>query len=93
MSEKNTENIIKSVSNFAPTFADHHLLPDMNFNVHCLIKNKISIPKKVTNLYFSYTLGPQLRNSSSDFPLDNCLFGSVKQSKNVDLDKYILATA
>ena len=60
--KKSIENITKSDSNFAPTFADHHLLPDMNFNGHCLIKNNISIPKKVINLYISYTLGPQLRN-------------------------------
>ena len=57
MSEKIIENITKSYSNFALTFVDHHLLPDMNFNGHCLIKNNISIPKKVINLYISYTLG------------------------------------
>ena len=45
MSEESIENITKSGNNFAPTFVDHHLLPDMNFNGHCLIKNKISIPK------------------------------------------------
>ena len=49
MSEESIENITKSDSNFAPTFVDH-LLPDMNFNGHCLIKNNISIPKKVINL-------------------------------------------
>ena len=32
MSEKSIENITKSDSNFAQTFADHHLLPNMNFN-------------------------------------------------------------
>ena len=32
MSEVSIENITKSDSNFAPTFVDHHLLPDMNFN-------------------------------------------------------------
>ena len=37
----------KSDSNFAPTFVDYHLLPDMNFNGHCLIKNDISIHKKI----------------------------------------------
>ena len=42
MSEESIENITKSDSNFAPTFADH-LLPDMNFNGHCLIKNNISL--------------------------------------------------
>ena len=28
----------KSDSNFAPTFVDHHLLHEMNFNGHCLMK-------------------------------------------------------
>ena len=34
-----------------------------------------------------YTLGPQLRNIDTDFTLGNCLFGSVKVTKNADLDK------
>ena len=51
MSEENIENIAESESNSAPTFLYHHLLPDMNFNGHCLIKYNISTPKKVTNLY------------------------------------------
>ena len=58
-----------------------HFLPDMNLNGHCLIKNNISLPKKVINLYISYTLGPQLRHVNTDFTLSNCLFGP-------DLDKY-----
>ena len=57
ISEESTENITKSDSNFAPTFVDHHVLPDTNFTGDCLIKNNISIPKKVINLYISYTLG------------------------------------
>ena len=39
MSEGNIEHITKSDSNFAPTFVDHHLLPDKNFNEQCLIKH------------------------------------------------------
>ena len=58
MSKENVENMTKSDGNFAPTFADHHLLPGMIFNGHCLIKNNISIPNKVINLYISYTLTP-----------------------------------
>ena len=88
MSEENIENITKSISNFAPTFVDYHLLPDINFNRNCLIKNNISILKNVTNLYISYTLNPQLRNLNTDFTSGNCLFGSVKLTKNADLDKY-----
>ena len=88
MSEENIENVTKSDSNFAPTFVDHHSLPDVNFNGYCLIKHNISIPKKVKNLYISYALNPQLRNLNTDFTLGNCLFGSVKLAKNADLDKY-----
>ena len=58
MSEESIKNITKLDSNFAPTSVDHHLFPDINFIRHCLIKNNISIPKKVINLYISYTLGP-----------------------------------
>ena len=88
MSEESIENITKSDSNFAPTFVDHHVLPEINFNGHCLIKNNISILEKVINLYTSYILGSQLRNLNTDFTLGNCLFGSVKLTKNADLDKY-----
>ena len=86
MSEESIENISKSDSNFAPNFVDHHLLQDMNFSGRCLIKNNISIPKKVINLYISYTLSSQLRNLNTNFTLSNCLFGSVKLTKNTDLD-------
>ena len=51
MSAENIENITKSGSNFAPTFTDHHVLPDVNFNGHCLINNNISIPKRVIYIY------------------------------------------
>ena len=37
--------------------------------------NNICIPKKVTNLYISDTLGPQLRNLNIDFTWGTCLFG------------------
>ena len=46
MSEENIENIAESESNSAPTFLYHHLLPDMNFNGHCLIKYIIFLPLK-----------------------------------------------
>ena len=41
---ENIENITKSDSNFAPTFVDHDLLPDINFNGYCLANNDHSIP-------------------------------------------------
>ena len=71
-----------------PTFADNLLLPNVNLNGHCLIKNNISIPKKEIKLYIFYKLNPHLTNLNTDFTLNNCLFRSVKVTKNADLDKY-----
>ena len=88
ISKENIENTTKSDSNSAPTFVDHHLLQDINFNGHCLININISIPKKVIKLYISYTQNPQLRNLNTGFTLSNCLLGSVKLSNNAYLDKY-----
>ena len=88
MSEEGIENITRSDSNFAPTFVDYHSLPDMNFNEHCLIKNNISIPKKVINLYISYSLSPQLKSLNTNFTLGNNLFGSLRLTKNADPNKY-----
>ena len=57
MSEENIENITtKSDNRFVPKFVEHQVLPDINFNGHCLINNNSSIPKKTINLYISYTL-------------------------------------
>ena len=50
MSEENIENITRSHINFATSFVDYHLLPDISFNDHCLINN-IYISKKVMNTY------------------------------------------
>ena len=54
MSEENNENITKSEYNFAPTFVNDYILPDINFNGHCLINN-IYIPSKVMNIYIFLT--------------------------------------
>ena len=54
MSEKSIENITKSDSNVSTTFVDHHLLSNMNFNGHYLIRNNIYVPRKVINLYIAH---------------------------------------
>ena len=82
ISEEHTENITKSDSKFAPTFVNHHVLPDINFNRLRLINN-VSIPKKVINLCISYILNSWLRNVNTDFTLNNCLCGSVKVTKTL----------
>ena len=64
--EENIENITKSTNNFAPTFVDHNVSTDINFNGHSFINN-IYIPKNVMNIYISYALNPWLRNINTDF--------------------------
>ena len=59
---------------------DHHVLPDVDFNGHCLINN-IYITKNVINIYIFLSY-------NTNFTLNTCLFGSVKLSKNADPDKY-----
>ena len=66
---------------------DHYLLPDIKFNGHYWINNNISIIKKIINLHAFYTLTPWLRNLNKDFTLGNCLFVSVKVTKNAHPDK------
>ena len=38
MPEEDIENITKPNSNFVPSFVDHRVSPDINFNGHCLKK-------------------------------------------------------
>ena len=55
MSEKSIENITKSDSNFVPTFFDHQLSPDMNFNGHSLIKILFLSLKNNKSIYSLHT--------------------------------------
>ena len=77
MPEESIENISKSDSNLARNVVDHHFLPDMSFNEHCVIKNIIFIAKKSNkSIYFSrimYTI----RKLNKNFMLVNCLVNQI----------------
>ena len=83
MSEENMENTTKSESLFAPTFVDHHVLPDINFNGHCLINNNIHIPKNLINICISYLLNQWPRDLNVDFKSGNFSFTDGSMGKNV----------
>ena len=70
MSEKIIENITKSGILFVPTYVDHHVLPDINFNGLCYINNNIFIPKKAITIHLSYLLNQWVRDLNADFTLD-----------------------
>ena len=76
MSEENIESITKSGSNFAPTFIGHHVLLDIKKN------------EKLLRLYISYIINKWARDLNTDLALGNCLFASVKLTKNDNHGKY-----
>ena len=43
-------------------------------------------------IYISHILNQWPRDLSTDFTLGNCLFGSEKLTKNVDIDKYVYSS-
>ena len=43
---------------------------------------------KIVNIYISYKLDTWSRDLNTDYTLGNCLFGTVKLTKNDDPDKY-----
>ena len=62
-------------------------LPDIKCDGHCLINSYNDPSWDVVNLYICYTLDWCSRDLDTDFALGNCLFRSVKLTKNADPDK------
>ena len=89
MLEESIENITKSNSLFATTFVNHYILPDLNFDEHCLININISIRNKLINIYISCILNQWPSDLNTDFTLSNCIFVCVKLNQNADRDKYV----
>ena len=60
----------------------------LNFIGSCLIQDQSRYtPQTIVNIYIVYEITN--KNSISDYPaLEDCLFGSVKLTKNSDIDKY-----
>ena len=60
----------------------------IKFNGSCLIQDQITYtPQTIVNIYIVYEI--RKNNFISSYPtLENCLFGSIKLTKNLDIDKY-----
>ena len=54
----------------------------------CLINNKISVFRKVINLYIFYMLDLWTRDLNPDFTFGTCLFGVMNWAKNSAPDKF-----
>ena len=82
-----------------PSTSDNSLTPlidyvdnkiRLKFNGSCLKQsNKISYThKKIVNIYIVYEINKKDNTIISDPTLENCLFGAVTLTKNVNIDKY-----
>ena len=66
---------------------DHQKIK-LKFNGICLVQDQITYtPQTIVNIYIVYEITKN--NNISDYPtLENCLFGSVRLTKNPDIDKH-----
>ena len=99
----NTSNILswqsKGLSNESITPPNTNISPSIDyvgnkirikFNGSCLKQsNKISYThKKIVNIYIVYEINKKNNTITSDPTLENCLFGAVTLTKNVNIDRY-----
>ena len=81
---RSNNNILSSTTE---NTLDHQKLK-LKFNGSCLVQDQITYtPHTIIDIYIVYEITK--KNSISGYPtLENCLFGSVKLTKNPDIDKY-----
>ena len=82
----------------APTAPNNFLSPSLNylgikirvkFSGSCLKQDKITYThRKIVNTYIVYEINKKDNTITSDPALENCLFGAVTLTKNVNIDMY-----
>ena len=88
-----------SNENIAPPSAPNNFLsPSLNylgtkirvkFSGSCLKQDKITYThEKIVNIYIVYEVNSKDNTITSDFTSENCLFGAVTLTKNVNIDRY-----
>ena len=90
-SKELSDEVIKppatSDNGIAPELRDYGTKTRVKFDGSCLKQDKIKFShEKIVNIYIAYELGSTL--NSFDPTLEKCLFGTVKLTKNADIDKY-----
>ena len=88
-SKRLSHEVIKPPDNsLAPTLGYHNKKTCLEFNGVCLKQDKITYNHgKIVTIYIVYDLKSTLKYDEN-FTLEICLFGAVKFTKNVDVDKY-----
>ena len=79
--------IVKYIKNQPPSISYSHARIALLFSGDPLKQNNITYKHGlIVNIYIVYRLIPKTNNSN--VPLENCLFGAVKLTKNADIDKF-----
>ena len=61
----------------------------VRFSGSCLKQDKITYTHgKIANIYIAYEINEKDNTITSDLTLENCLFGAVTLTKNVNIDRY-----
>ena len=88
MTDERLDSITASNHNITPELSFYGTKTKVEFNGSCLKQDKVTYPhEKIVNIYIVYEISKNY--SISSYPtLENCLFGAVSLTKNVDIDKY-----
>ena len=81
LSNKGKNNLTPQINHYG-----HHLRAI--FSGSCLQQSKIDYSNKKISFYIVYESQTSSSSNINDPTLQNCLFGSVTLTKNVDIDKY-----
>ena len=85
--EKISSTTATSNNKFAANLVYDNATIKVKFNEDVLKQDKVTYNHgPIVNIYIAYRLTPDTKDSS--ITLENCLFGSVKLTKNYDIDKY-----
>ena len=88
MSQESIKNTHTSDINFAPELTANDQFKKVRFKGICLKSEHMFFHNNVVTLYISYESDAWLRDLNTYFALDNCLFGAVKLTKNVNKYMY-----
>ena len=88
LSDETINSIKTSNHSISPNLDYYDTKRRVEFNGSCLKQDKIAFNYgKVVSIYIVYEINKSI--NISDYPtLENCLFGAVGLTKNVDIDKY-----
>ena len=87
MSDEKINYIKTSNQSIIPSLECYGTKTIVRFTGSCLKQNKVTFNHgNIVNIYIVYEL--RVFRLSSFFTLENCLFGAVSLTKNVDIDKY-----